>query len=110
MGLFDAATITNLVGQLGGDHEQAGQILSGLLGQSCQVDTQQHGDVLQQLGVDPQHLEQGGYQDHLDNQNPPDFQNYDQGQEGSFGQGQQVCYDQSQQGGYDQDQSQGQRY
>lgn len=92
MGLFDVATITNLVGQLGGDHVQAGQILSGLLGQDGQLDTQQHGEVLQQLGIDPQHLERGGYQEHLDNQGSADFQGYDQGQQGGYDQGQQDGY------------------
>ena len=93
----------NLVGQLGGDHEQAGQLLGGLLGQGGQVDTEQHGGLLQQLGINPQQLDQGGYQQHLDNQNQPG----NQGQTGGYDQSQSGGYDQSQGGGYDQAQGGG---
>jgi len=116
MGLFDASQIVNLVGQLGGNHQQAGQMLSGLLGQGGQVDTEQHGEVLQKLGVDPQHLDRGGYQQHLEDQNQPGFQNYEQsqGQGGGYeqSQGQGGGYEQSQGqgGGYEQSQGQGGGY
>jgi hypothetical protein len=86
MGLFDPQQLINLVGQLGGDHQRAGQLLGGLLSQGGQVDTEQHGGLLQQLGIDPLHLDSGGYQQHLDNQNQPGFQNY--GQQGGYDQGQ----------------------
>jgi hypothetical protein len=56
--LLDPSQILNLVGQLGGDHEQAGQLLGGLLGQGGQVDTEQHGGLLQQLGINSQQLDQ----------------------------------------------------
>jgi hypothetical protein len=99
MGLFDASQIMNLVGQLGGDHQEAGQLLSSVLGQGGAVDTDQHGGLLQQLGIDPQQLAQGGYQHHLDNQNAPDFQ-----QQGADDDQSQGGYDQQQGGGYDQQQ------
>ncbi|MBV9010504.1 MAG: hypothetical protein JO272_00405 [Pseudonocardiales bacterium] len=94
MGLFDPQQLINLVAQLGGDHQQAGRLLGGLLSQGGQVDTEQHGDLLQLLGIDPQHLDNGGYQQHLDNQNQPGFQNYQR-------------QDDDQPGGYGQDQGQG---
>jgi hypothetical protein len=84
--MFNASQIVNLVGQLGGDHQQAGQLLSGLMGQGGQVDTGQHGQLLQQLGIDAQHLDQGGYQDHLDSQNEPGFEGYDQQSQGGYDQ------------------------
>lgn len=101
MGLFDASQIVNLVGQLGGDHQQASKLLGGALGQGGQVDTQQHGELLQQLGLSPQQLHEGGYQEHLDGQNHPDFQGYDQG-EGGYEQDE-GAYQQDQ-GSYQQDQ------
>jgi hypothetical protein len=102
MGLFDAGQIVNLVGQLGGDHQGIGQMLTGLIGQGGQVDTEQHGDLLKQFGVDPDHLDQGRFQQHLDQQDHPDFQGYDQQQGGGYG-------DQQQGGGYG-DQQQGGGY
>ena len=72
---FDPSTIMNLVGQLGGDHQQAAQQLQGM----GQVDTQQHAGMLNQLGVDPQQLENGGYQQHFDAQQQPGFAGYQSG-------------------------------
>lgn len=92
---FDPHQIANLVGQLGGDHQQAAQQLSNLGG--GQVDPQQHADVLQQMGVDPQQLQNGGYDQHLDNQNQPGFQGYQAGSD--LGQQSPQFDDQSQQGG-----------
>lgn len=69
---FDPHQIMNLVGQLGGNHQQAAQQLQGL----DQVDPQQHGGMLSGLGVDPQQLQNGGYQQHLDAQQQSDFQGY----------------------------------
>ncbi len=74
---FDVSQVLNLVGQLGGDHQQAAQQLQGM----DQVDPQQHADVLNQVGVDPQQLQNGGYQQHLDAQQQPDFNGYQQGQD-----------------------------
>ena len=113
MGLFDPQQIMNLVGQLGGNNQQAGQLLQGLMGQGQQVDTDQHAGMLQQLGIDPQHLDNGGYQQHLDNQGQQAGNGqggFDPNQQGGFGQQQggydqqQGGYDQGQQGGYDQQQ------
>jgi len=70
----------NLVGQLGGNNQRAGQMLQGLIGQGQQVDTSQHAGMLQQLGIDPQHLDNGGYQQHFDNQ-AQQGGGYDQGQQ-----------------------------
>ncbi len=118
---FDASQVLNLVGQLGGDHQQAAQQLQGM----DQVDPQQHAGLLNQVGVDPQQLQNGGYQQHLDAQQQPGFNGYQQGQDyaqqqPSFGGGEsrqggdgqqqgggQGGYDQQQgggQGGYDQQQ------
>jgi hypothetical protein len=72
---FDPQQIMNLVGQLGGDHQQAAQQLQGM----DQVDPQQHSDLLNQFGIDPQQLQNGGYQQHLDAQQHPTFQGYQQG-------------------------------
>lgn len=76
MQTFEPHQIANLVGQLGGNHQQAAQALSNVPGQ---VDPQQHADLLQQFGVDPQQLQNGGYQQHLANQNQPGFQGYQPG-------------------------------
>ncbi len=65
----------NLVGQLGGDHQQAAQQLQGM----GQVDSQQHAGMLNQFGVDPQQLENGGYQQHFDAQQQPGFAGYQSG-------------------------------
>lgn len=72
---FDPHEIMNLVGQLGGDHQQAAQQLQGV----DQVDPQQHADLLNRVGVDPQQLQSGGYQQHLDAQQQPGFQGYQPG-------------------------------
>ena len=69
---FDPHQIMNLVGQLGGNHQQAAQQLQGL----DQVDPQQHAGMLSQLGVDPRQLQNGGYQQHLDAQQQSGFQGY----------------------------------
>ncbi len=100
---FDVSQVLNLVGQLGGDHQQAAQQLQGM----DQVDPQQHAGLLNQVGVDPQQLQNGGYQQHLDAQQQPGFNGYQQGQDyaqqqPSFGGGE------SRQGGHDQQQGGGQ--
>ena len=99
---FDPSSIMNLVGQLGGDHEQAAQQLQGV----DQVDPQQHAGMLQQFGVDPQQLQNGGYQQHFDAQQQPGFQGYQPGgnytdQNPSFDTASHQGYGQ-QQGGQDQ--------
>lgn len=98
----------NLVGQLGGDHRQAAQQLQGV----DQVDSQQHAGLLSGLGINPQQLENGGYQQHLDAQQQPGFDGYQQGggnytdqQPGFAGSGQQGGQDQ----GYGQQQYGGQQ-
>ena len=109
MGLFDPSQIANLVGQIGGNHQQAAQLLQGLAGQGQQVDTSQHGDMLQQMGIDPQQLEQGGYQQHFDAQNQSGFQGYQAG--GDMGNqqfGNNDPFGGQQQGGYGQGQGYGQ--
>jgi len=100
---FDPSSIMNLVGQLGGDHQQAAQQLHGV----DQVDPQQHAGMLQQLGVDPQQLQNGGYQQHFDAQQQPGFQGYQSGgnytdQNPSFDTANQQGYGQQQQEGYGQ--------
>lgn len=115
---FDLHSIANLVGQLGGNHQQAAQQLSGLGQQQIDPNDPQHANALQQMGVDPQQLQNGGYDQHLDDQNQPGFQGYQAGQDlgqqsPQFGgdpmqQGQQYGQDpnmsQSGQGGYGQGQ------
>ncbi len=94
---FDVGQIIGLVKQLGGDHQQAAQQLQGL----GQVDPGEHAGLLSRLGIDPQRLQSGGYQ-----------QQFDAQQQGQGGGGQQGGYgDQQgqQQGGYGQDQGQGQQ-
>lgn len=121
MPTFDLHSIANLVGQLGGDHQQAAQALSNLPGQQNDPSNPQHADMLQQMGVDPQQLQNGPYQQHLDNQSQPGFQGYQpgqdltqqdaqfdagndqygqaqQGEQGQYAQGQQDQYGQGQQG------------
>ncbi|WP_194912302.1 hypothetical protein [Catenulispora rubra] len=73
---YDPNQIANLVGQLGGDHQQAAQQLQQMGGQ---IDPQQHADTLQQMGIDPQRLQNGDYQQHLDAQDQPGFQGYQSG-------------------------------
>lgn len=75
---FDPHQIANLVGQLGGDHQQAAQALSNVGGQIDPNDPQ-HASMLQQVGVDPRQLQNGGYDQHLDNQDEPGFQGYQPG-------------------------------
>jgi hypothetical protein len=125
MPTFDPHSIANLVGQLGGNHQQAAKALANLPDQQIDPSDPEHADMLQQMGVDPQQLQSGAYQQHLDNQNQPGFQGYQPGQDltdqspqfngGSdpYGQGQQGQdqygqdqYGQGQQGGqYGQGQS-----
>lgn len=76
---FNPTEIMNLVGQLGGNHQQAAQQLQGM----DQVDPQQHAGLLNQLGIDPQQLQNGGYQQHLDAQQQPGFNGYQPGQDPS---------------------------
>ena len=76
MPTYDPSQIANLVGQLGGDHQQASQKLQSMSGQ---IDPSQHGDMLQQMGIDPQKLQNGEYQQHLDAQDQPGFQGYQSG-------------------------------
>ncbi len=85
----------NLVGQLGGDHQQAAQQLQGM----GQVDPEQHAGLLSGLGVDPQQLQNGGYQQHFDAQQQPGFGGYQPG--GNYGD-QQPTFDTSGQQGYGQ--------
>jgi len=118
---FDPSQILNLVGQLGGNHQQAAQMLQNVTGQ---IDPNQHSGMLQQLGIDPQQLASGGYQQHFDAQNQSGYQGtgqpgqqggfggqggYDQGGQQSFGgqqgYGSQGGYDQGGQQGYDQGQN-----
>ena len=66
---FDIQQIANLVGQLGGDRMQAAQMLSKV-GHQIDPSDPQHAKVLQQLGVDPQALQSGGYARHLAGQDP----------------------------------------
>ena len=91
----------NLVGQLGGDRQQAAQQLQGM----GQVDPEQHAGLLSGLGVDPQQLQSGGYQQHFDAQQQPGFGGYQPG--GNYGD-QQPTFDTSGQQGYSQ-QSYGQQ-
>ncbi len=98
---FDPSTIMNLVGQLGGDHQQAAQQLQGM----GQVDPEQHAGLLSGLGVDPQQLQNGGYQQHFDAQQQPGFGGYQPG--GNYGD-QQPTFDTSGQQSYGQ-QSYGQQ-
>lgn len=70
MGKYDATQIANLAGQLGGDPKQAAQRLQQMGGQ---IDPQKHGDALRAMGIDPQKLQNGDYQQHLDAQNEPGF-------------------------------------
>ncbi len=103
---FDVHQIMNLVGQLGGNHQQAAQQLQGM----GQVDPQQHAGLLNNLGIDPQQLQNGGYQQHFDAQQQSGFNGYQPGQDyesqqPSFGGG---GYDQQGgQDGYDQQQQEG---
>lgn len=76
---FDVHQILNLVKQLGGNHQQAAQQLSGM----GQLDPQQHADELQKVGIDPQQLQNGGYDQHLQAQNEPGFGGYQAGQDPS---------------------------
>jgi len=99
---FDPSTIMNLVGQLGGDHQQAAQQLQGI----GQVDSQQHAGMLSGLGVDPQQLENGGYQQHFDAQQQPGFAGYQPG--GGNYTDQQPNFDTSRGQGYSQQQGGGQ--
>ncbi len=91
---FDVHQILNLVGQSGGNHQQAAQQFSGM----NQIDPQQHSDLLQQVGIDPQQLNSGGYDQHLQAQNDPGFNGYQLGSDPSM---QQPDFSGSQQqGGY----------
>ena len=66
---FDIHQIANLVGQLGGDQQQAKQMLSKVGGLIDPTDPQ-HAKMLQQLGVDPQALQSGAYKQHLESADP----------------------------------------
>ena len=71
---FDAHSILNLIAQTGGDHQQAAQQFQSM--GVDQVDPNQHADLLQQNGIDSQQLQSGGYQQHFDAQQDPNFQGY----------------------------------
>lgn len=73
--MFDTHQVLNLIGQLGGNHEAAAQQFGGM----DQIDPNQHAGLLQQYGVDPQQLQSGGYQQHFDAQQDPNFQGYQSG-------------------------------
>lgn len=60
---FQVSHIIELVKSLGGDHQHAAQALSGM----DTVDPSQHGDLLQSVGVDPQQLASGGFDQQLSN-------------------------------------------
>jgi hypothetical protein len=72
---FDLHQIVNLVGQLGGDHQQAAQQFAGM----GQIDPGQHSGLLQQYGIDPQQLANGGYDQQFQAQNDPNFNGYQPG-------------------------------
>ena len=100
---FNPSSIMNLVGQLGGDHQQAAQQMQGM----DQIDPQQHAGLLNQFGVDSQQLQSGGYQQHFDAQQQPGFGGYQSG--GGNYADQQPSFDTSSQqgGGYGQEQQGG---
>jgi len=79
---FDVGQIIGLVKQLGGDHQQAAQQLQGV----GQVDPGEHAGLLSRLGVDPQRLQGGGYQQQFDAQQQGGY-GQDQGQQGQQEQG-----------------------
>jgi hypothetical protein len=86
--MFSSQQILNLVGQLGGNHQQAAQELEGLGLQNGQVDPNQHGGFLSKFGINPQQLLRGGYQQHFEAQRQRNFQGFGYGygeQEGRFG-------------------------
>ncbi len=93
---FNPTQIMNLIGQLGGNHQQAAQQMQGM----GQIDPQQHSGLLSRFGIDPQRLQNGGYQQHFNYQRNPGFQgyqpDYDAGQ-------QQPNFDQQQDYGQQQD-------
>ena len=97
---FDVGQVLNLVGQLGGNHQQAAQQMQGMQ----EVDPQQHAGLLNQFGVDPQQLQNGGYQQHLDAQQQPGFGGYQSGQDYSQ---QQPSFSQGGEQGYGQQSGQG---
>jgi len=97
---FDVGQVLNLVGQLGGNHQQAAQQMQGMQ----EVDPQQHAGLLNQFGVDPQQLQNGGYQQHLDAQQQPGFGGYQSGQDYSQ---QQPSFSQDGEQGYGQQSGQG---
>ena len=99
---YDVSQILNLVGQLGGDHQEAAQQLQGMQ----QIDPQQHGGLLSQFGIDPQQLQSGGYQEHFDAQQQPGFSGYQEGQDYTQ---QQPAFGQGDQGYGQQDQGYGQQ-
>lgn len=70
MSTYDPSSIAKLVGQLGGNQQQATQMMSALSAQGQEVDpsNEDHADMLQKIGIDPSHLANGGYQQHLDSQ------------------------------------------
>lgn len=76
MPTYDPTQIANLVGQLGGDHQQAARQLRQMGGQ---IDPRQHADALRQMGIDPRKLQNGDYRQHLDAQAQPGFQGYQSG-------------------------------
>lgn len=85
---YDPTQIANLAGQLGGDPQRAAQQLQRVGGQ---IDPEQHADTLRGMGIDPQKLQNGDYQQHLDAQKQPgfqsgqNFQQFDQDQGGMRG-------------------------
>lgn len=70
MSSFDINQIADLVGQLGGNQQQATQMLAKIDGHKIDPSDPQHAKVLQQLGVDPEELRSGGYARHLQDQDP----------------------------------------
>jgi hypothetical protein len=70
MSSFDINQIANLVERLGGNQQQAKQMLAKIDGHRVDPSDPQHAKLLQQLGVDPQELQNGGYARHLEDNDP----------------------------------------
>jgi hypothetical protein len=70
MSTFDIHQIANLVEQLGGNQQQAKQMLAKLDGHQIDPTDPQHAKMLKQLGIDPQELQDGGYARFLEDVDP----------------------------------------
>ncbi len=109
--MFSPQSILNLIGQLGGNHQQAAQQMQGMGLQNGQIDPNQHAGFLSRFGINPQQLQQGGYLQHFQAQRQGNFQGYgydQQGFAGSYGQQDQYPGEYQQDGDFQQgDQFQG---